>query len=70
MWVIRVDFVMSAVCRLYTQHQTFSELNGTSHLGQLQTLRLSRRLQARSAIRIWAKSGRELPSARWSGAIR
>ena len=35
--VRRVDFVMSALCPVCTQHQTFSEPNGTSHLGQMQT---------------------------------
>jgi len=35
--VIRVDFVMSALCPVCTQHQTFSKPNGTSHLGQKRT---------------------------------
>ena len=35
--VRRVDFVMSALCPVCTQHQTFSEPNGTSHLGQERT---------------------------------
>ena len=35
--VRRVDFVMSALCPVCTQHQTFSEPNGTSHLGQDRT---------------------------------
>ena len=32
--VIRVGFVMSVVCRIYTQHRTFPDPVGTSQLGR------------------------------------
>ena len=32
--VIRVGFVMSILCPIYTQHRTFPDAVGTSQLGQ------------------------------------
>jgi len=34
LWVIRVAFVMSAICPVYPEHQTFLDSVGTSHLCQ------------------------------------
>jgi hypothetical protein len=36
--VKRVGFVMSAICPVYPEHQTFPGPVGTSHLGQEQTI--------------------------------
>jgi hypothetical protein len=37
LWVIRVGFVMSVVCPIFTRYRTFPDPVGTSQLGHMQT---------------------------------